>query len=127
MSERRRFPNRRSGYVAHMRHRQINYQIGFAFFGFATWDLGEVGEIFISSDKPGSNAEECARDGAILASHALQRGATITQLAASVTRGDNGEASTLIGAAIDLVARESRCIKAERATIESSSEETRGE
>jgi len=62
---------------------------------------GRLIEAFISSGKPGSALEAAARDAAVLISLALQYGAPLDELRAAVTRGDKGEPSSVIGAALD--------------------------
>lgn len=88
MGGRQKFPDRRSSFQVHLHHEGQDYHVGFTFFGFGAIDPGDVGEIFISSKKASSTYEVLARDAAILASHALQRGATVEGLVMSLTRGD---------------------------------------
>src|SRR5262245_15893488 len=69
--------------------------------GYYGWGTREVGEVFITGAKTGSDAEAIARDGAILLSIALQFGAPLETIAHAITREGNGAPSTIIGAVID--------------------------
>jgi hypothetical protein len=66
---------------------------------------GEVGEVFISGGKSGSEVEANVRDTAILLSLALQHGVPIGTMAAAITREADGSASTVIGRVLDLLAK----------------------
>lgn len=67
---------------------------------------GRVGEVFVSGGKSGSESEANVRDGAILASLAIQHGAPIATLAAAITREGDGSPSTIIGVVLDQLAKE---------------------
>jgi len=67
---------------------------------------GEIGEIFLSSNKPGSPIEALARDAAIIVSIALQHDADLATIRHALTRDHDGGAATLIGAALDLLVEE---------------------
>lgn len=102
-------PNRRPGFIRRMIFGGGVWNVHFSF----AWPRLRVTEIFISSEKPDSEAAACARDGAIYISHALQRGASIEELASSATRDPNGKAATVVGAALDLVAAEAEKLATE--------------
>lgn len=73
--------------------------------GLGRYPDGRLGEVFFDPDQ--QVHAPMMRDAAVLASLALQSGATIADLAGAVTRGEDGRTpSTMIGAAIDAVARE---------------------
>lgn len=82
------------------RHNGQSYSLGVSFFP----NSRRVAEIFLSSNKPGSESESIARDGAILASLALQHGVDLGTLRHAVSRAADGTAATAIGAALDLLA-----------------------
>jgi hypothetical protein len=101
--KRRILPNRRQGFSIATEFCGIGYTIQ-----FGPWP-SDPREIFISCSKTGSAAEAIARDAAILASLALQYGAPFEVLRKAVTRDCDGAAATIIGHALDLIARETAC------------------
>ena len=58
----------------------------------------------------GSTADTNARDAAIAASFALQHGADPNALRAALSRNSHGEASGVLGAALDLLAAKDKPI-----------------
>jgi hypothetical protein len=67
---------------------------------------GRLAEIFLSNHKVGSQADASCRDAAVAASLALQHGCTLETLRRAVLRNANGSASSVLGAALDLIAAE---------------------
>jgi len=65
-----------------------------------------VGELFIAGGKSGSDLEAIAREGAIMFSLAIQYGAPLDVVQRAILREQNGEPSTIIGAAIDRLMEE---------------------
>lgn len=65
---------------------------------------GRPGEIFIDCAKAGTDAHTAARDSAIIASFALQHGASIETMRAALTRAPNGSAEGPLGVLLDLLA-----------------------
>jgi ribonucleoside-diphosphate reductase alpha chain len=68
----------------------------------------KIGEIFLSSNKPGSSIAEIARDAAITVSIALQHGADLETIRQALTKDANGEPATLLGRALDALAEGSK-------------------
>ena len=64
---------------------------------------GRLGEIFIESNKCGSTVDAFAREMAIIASIAIQYGATVDELRHAVLRDAHGQPSTPLGAVLDLL------------------------
>jgi hypothetical protein len=64
---------------------------------------GQPGEIFLNADRANSMLDVLLSDAAIIASIALQNGATIRQLAHAIKRDGSGLASSTIGAALDRI------------------------
>lgn len=96
---RQRLPNRRECESFEFRHN------GFAFTACAGFfEDGHLGELFLSSHKPGSPIEAIARDSAIMASLALQFGAPLETIRAALTKDHDGQPATLLGAALDALA-----------------------
>ncbi len=106
---REKLPDRRTGLVRKLIFGGLAWDVHFSI----TWPRGRVGEIFITPSRSAGAVEACARDGAILVSHCLQRGASIEELAHSITREDDKKPTTIIGAALDLVAAEAKRIAAD--------------
>jgi len=95
-------PNRRRCETIEFHHAGLCFTLS---VGFYPHDR-RVGEIFISSDKPGSPIEALARDAAILVSISLQHGAELATIRHALTRDHDGGPATLIGAALDLLVEE---------------------
>lgn len=63
----------------------------------------ELAEIFLNvSAKAGTPIETTARDAAIVASLALQHGATVATIRHAITRNADGSASGALGALLDM-------------------------
>lgn len=67
---------------------------------------GPVAEVFVSGPKSGEHMHAIVRDAAILASFALQLGAPVDVLRASVSRDERGQPHSIIGAVLDALAIE---------------------
>ncbi|QAY96688.1 hypothetical protein CWB41_13905 [Methylovirgula ligni] len=106
---REKLPTRRPGLLRRLIFGGRPWDVQFGI----TWPRGRVAEIFISSTRSASDIEACARDGAILASRCLQHGDSIEEMAKSITREDDGKPTTIIGAALDLVASEAKKVAAD--------------
>lgn len=96
---RERLPNRRSHEIYEFECAGVRYVAGVGRF-----DDGTVAEIFCDAGKPGCAAESAARDAAVIASIALQRGATVADLRHSLARSRSGEAAGPIGKVLDMLA-----------------------
>ncbi|PNG27021.1 hypothetical protein [Methylocella silvestris] len=94
-------PNRRTSISFDLFYGQMLYSVTFAVYPKTM----RVAEIFLTLDrKVGAAVEGIARDSLILASFALQHGASLEELRAAMTRDHAGAASSVAGAAIDAVA-----------------------
>ena len=67
---------------------------------------GRPGEVFITGGKSGEAIESIARDGAVMLSMALQHGATIETIAHAITRDGQDQPQTIVGAIVDMMAKE---------------------
>jgi ribonucleoside-diphosphate reductase alpha chain len=67
---------------------------------------GRLAEIFITSNKNGSDADAAARDASITCSLALQFGCPAEVIRHALLRDARGVASSPLGAALDLLAFE---------------------
>lgn len=104
---RQRMPNRRPSERLKFEHAGA---AGYVTVGFAVkvtpeciFIAAEPGEIFIQYGKAGSDVEAAARDGGLLLSIAMQHGVDLKAFQLSITRLDDGKASSVIGAAIDKI------------------------
>jgi ribonucleoside-diphosphate reductase alpha chain len=68
---------------------------------------GDLAEIFISNHKSGSDADNAARDSAVICSVALQYGAPLDVIRKALMRDSRGVASSPLGVALDLLAADS--------------------
>lgn len=96
MANRRELPDRRncrSYWEAALGHR-FHVTVGF-------YKNGEPGEVFMASNKIGSDSEVILRDMAIAASLALQYGCPVEELASALTRSPDGKAESPLGVALD--------------------------
>ena len=89
-------PQRRPAGTSTMRHGKHEFKVT---VGYYTSE--EVGEVFISGAKAGSEMDALCRDAAIVLSLALQHGTPLDLIQRALTREANGEASTIIGAVVD--------------------------
>jgi hypothetical protein len=94
---RSRLQNRRQNSSFELCHAGMKFTASIGFYAD-----GRPGEVFLSSNRIGSPIEAMARDAAIMASLAMQHGADLETIRASLTRDCDGSAATAIGAAIDI-------------------------
>jgi hypothetical protein len=74
---------------------------------FSRYPDGRISEIFLSNTKPSSQSDVDARDAAVAASLAFQFGCPLETLRRALLRDPQGNASTPLGCALDIIARES--------------------
>jgi ribonucleoside-diphosphate reductase alpha chain len=100
MSEgtRRRLPDRRAHETLEFDHAGFHYVAGIGRF-----ENGGLAEIFLNCAKSGTTLESHARDAAIVASIALQHGATAETIRHAITRDRDGTASGALGTLLDLL------------------------
>ncbi len=98
MAVRQVLPNRRGHESVTFMHRGMQYTAGIGRF-----DDGRIAEIFLSSEKVGSNAADLARDAAITASLALQYGCPLPTLLHALTREEDGAAAGPVGVALEMI------------------------
>ena len=79
------------------------YQLGEEAHRATVFLDGRVGEIFVSNSKPSSTSDTYARDAAVAASLAFQHGFYIATLKHAVLRDQNGEPSSPLGKALDMI------------------------
>lgn len=103
MSDRKHMPLRRRAETIKVRHGGATFHISTGHYAG-----GQLGEIFISTNKVGSNIEAMARDIAILMSLGLQHGCPIETISGALTREHDGSPSTIAGAVADRLARKER-------------------
>ena len=107
--QRQTLPNRRLAETFELKHggQNTTFQVTTGFFALADDQVKRtVAEVFISGAKAGSEVEAVARDGAVLLSLALQYGVPLEIMRHAITRDSNGAASSIVGAVIDKLARE---------------------
>jgi len=97
VTERRILPNRRDSQLIDFEHDGIRYTVGASRF-----DDGRLGEIFIDCERRGSAAETASRDGAVLASLALQHGVSVDVLRHALTQTRDGSPAGPVGVALRL-------------------------
>jgi hypothetical protein len=95
---RQRLPNRRASETLDFTHGLHRFTLALSRF-----DNGQLAEIFISANKPGSEIEAIARDSAITASLAFQFGCPIETLRAALTKDHDGSPATVLGSALDAI------------------------
>lgn len=98
-NERRRLPNRREHTLVDFEHAGFRYTAGVGRF-----EDGRLAEVFLNaSSKISTPVDVAARDSAIVASLALQHGATSAELRHALSRNANGSAGGPLAAALDLI------------------------
>jgi hypothetical protein len=68
----------------------------------------ELAEIFLSNGRAGSDVDAAAKDSAVVCSIALQFGVPVDVIRKALLRDTNGVASSPLGTALDLIAKEIR-------------------
>jgi hypothetical protein len=101
MSEamRRRLPDRRASETFSLQCNGLDYTATISRF-----HDGQIGELFLSNHKSGSDADTAARDSAIVFSIALQFGANLHTIRKALCRDRHGKASGPLGVALDMLA-----------------------
>jgi len=69
---------------------------------------GRLAEVFISNHKSGCDADAAAKDSAVVASIAFQHGVPLETIQRALLRDARGNPSSPLGAALDLLAKETR-------------------
>ncbi len=96
MTERSRLPDRRGSDTFEIRHGNFTYPLT------ASVDAnGRLGELFIDSDKSGTDLSVMMHDAAIAVSLALQHGCPPENLAQAFERNEAGLPAGLLGLALD--------------------------
>ena len=96
--KRQRLPNRRPHELLEFEH------MGFRFtLGVGRFPDRRLAEIFLNCSKGGTPVDVNARDAAIVASIALQHGATAAELRHALSRNSDGSAGGPLAAALDLI------------------------
>jgi ribonucleoside-diphosphate reductase alpha chain len=67
---------------------------------------GRLAEIFVGNSKAGSHSDAAAKDAAVVASLALQHGVPLDVIRKALMRDSHGRASSPLGVALDLLAKE---------------------
>jgi hypothetical protein len=95
---RRRLPNRRSSETFALRWAGMDFTATISRFSDGT-----LAEIFLSNGKIDSTADTIARDSGVLASIALQYGASIEILRKTLLRDAHGAPSGPLGIVLDMI------------------------
>jgi hypothetical protein len=66
---------------------------------------GRIGEVFVNSNKAGTETDVVARDAAILLSIALQHGLPVEAFCSAMTRNADGSPSSIIGLIVDRLSK----------------------
>lgn len=100
---RKELPSRRGGENFEFEHDRQKFTASVRYAGVTDVSPREV---FLNAAKPDSAIDLAARDAAILVSRALQYGIPLAEMARSLSRNADGNASSPIGALLDLLTRE---------------------
>jgi hypothetical protein len=81
----------------------LTYKVGSLSYAatIGYYDDGRAGEIFLDCAKSGTEVQIAARDSAIIASFALQHGASLESLRSALTRRPDGSAEGPLGVFLD--------------------------
>jgi hypothetical protein len=101
MTDRQRLPDRRACETFEFEVDNHHYTCSYACF-----DDGKLAELFLSNSKAGNDLSTAARDAAIVCSFALQYGVDLDAMRAALSRDSQGRPSGVLGAALDLIARQ---------------------
>jgi hypothetical protein len=95
---RRRLPNRRPAETIGFEHAGADFTMT-----AGSYEAGGIGEIFINAGHANSALDAIASDAAIAISFALQHGADLAAIRSAMKRNSQGQPSSPIGAALDLI------------------------
>jgi ribonucleoside-diphosphate reductase alpha chain len=98
MNARQRLADRRASELFGFEHRGMRFHASFSRF-----PDGRPGEVFVTGAKAGTDVAANINDAALLASVAMQHGADVSALAQSLGRDGNGDPSTPIGRALQII------------------------
>jgi hypothetical protein len=98
-AQRNRLPNRRSAISTSFERDGARFEMTAGFY-----PDGRPGEIFLNADRASSLLDFLMSDAAILASIALQYGASLDELRHALKRDTRGQATSPIGEALDRIA-----------------------
>lgn len=104
MTTRKTLPKRRPCETFSLKHGGQLYHVTAGYYYRATADyqaVGEVGEVFISTNKVGTDIESMGRDLAVLMSLAVQHGCSFETMRNALTREHDGSPATIAGAVAD--------------------------
>ncbi|WP_050032260.1 hypothetical protein [Bradyrhizobium sp. LTSP857] len=93
-----RLPNRRPAETVAFERERSRYEMTVGYY-----PDGRPGEVFLNADRADSLLDVLMSDAAILASLALQYGASMDELRHALKRDSRGAAASPIGAALDLI------------------------
>ena len=104
---RMRLPNRRRSEVIEVKHTETNGSKTPYVLTAGFYEDDRVGEVFIDAPKADSTLGIICHDSAVLISIALQHGATVKEMQASVARTKlkGGLPQSVIGTVLDVLAR----------------------
>jgi hypothetical protein len=95
---RRRLPNRRSAISTSFERDGARFEMTAGYY-----QNGQPGELFLNADRANSLLDFLMSDAAILASIALQYGASLDELRHAMKRDSRGKPSSPIGEALDRI------------------------
>lgn len=96
-----RLPDRRATSTVTFWHLGIAYTGGVGRYD----EDGRAAEVWLDAGKAGTAVQSVAHDAAVLASIALQHGATLDELRTALSREHDDTASGAIGTLLDMIAR----------------------
>ncbi len=95
---RRRLPDRRNAVLVDVEHQGSAFTVSAGLYS-----AGQVGELFVSGARSGSDLAALVDDAAVLASIALQYGAPLEVLAGAMGRHGDRTPASVLGCALDRV------------------------
>ena len=98
-TERRHLPNRRTSLTLNFDCGPHQYTATVSYFP----GTDQLAEIFLGNGRAGSDVDAAAKDSAVVASIALQHGASVSVLRRALLRDSRGIASSPLGVALDLI------------------------
>lgn len=119
MTNRKALPARRRADTFRFRFRDAR---GSFHVTLGYYDEGPVGEIFLNCPKVGTEMETIARACAVLASIALQHGATLSELAGALPKEEDNSQSTVIGAVLEEIIKKKLDVYSEEMPVREHSE-----
>lgn len=106
MPNRKTMPERRPAWTRKIEYKTWSGQTFHYLMSVGRFEDGTIGEVFLDTNKAGTDAQALASDAAIIFSIARQYGVPIPVLREGMSRNGDGTPQSLLGAVMDAIVEE---------------------